>query len=173
MNRARTTLLTAERLRELLSYDPVTGIFTWRVDRGGNAKRGSVAGSPNSDGYIQIKIDGVLHKAHRLAWLYVHGTWPDEQIDHRIGDRSDNRISELRPADFSENACNRGLRSDNKSGVPGVHWDREAGKWNVRVQKSGKRILVGRFHSLTDAIAARRAYSEFVQGEYSGMLRDV
>ena len=87
--------LTAERLRELLSYSPETGLFYWRVSKGSVAA-GTQAGNPGVRGYIVIRIDGVPHYAHRLAWLHVHGEHPTGEIDHRNNNRADNSISNLR-----------------------------------------------------------------------------
>jgi hypothetical protein len=98
-----TTELTAERLRELLSYDPETGVFTWISGR----LRTHKAGSLQCDGYTRIKIDGACLKAHRLAWLYIHGKWPAKHIDHINGIRTDNRLCNLRECTDAENSQNR------------------------------------------------------------------
>jgi hypothetical protein len=81
--------LTAERLREVLNYNPGTGVFTWRVQTGRRAPVGAIAGCITWYGYIAIKIDCCRHLAHRLAWFYVTGAWPKDQIDHINGNRSD------------------------------------------------------------------------------------
>ncbi|WBK39668.1 hypothetical protein [Xanthomonas phage L522] len=114
--------LTFEQVDQLLAYDPATGELRWKVARGrhGNAcKAGSVAGSVNSRGYIQVGVHGRLYQAHRLAWLLHHGAWPSQQIDHIDRDRTNNRIDNLRECSNSENQQNVGKRSDNKSGVQG------------------------------------------------------
>lgn len=91
------TDLTADRLREVLAYDAQTGAFTWRVTQSNRAKAGNTAGSLHrQDGYVYIRVDGVLHKAHRLAWLHVHGAWPTAGVDHVNGDRGQNGIANLR-----------------------------------------------------------------------------
>jgi HNH endonuclease len=92
---AKQTKLTAERLRERLHYDAETGVFTRRVGSS-NARAGDVAGSVHSTGYVRISIDGGKYTAHCLAWFYVHGVWPSDQIDHINRNRSDNRIANLR-----------------------------------------------------------------------------
>jgi hypothetical protein len=97
-------MITQLRLKELLDYNPDTGIFVWKVARQ-RIRVGSVAGTKNQDGYIEIKIKGKIYKAHRLAWLYIYGVWPAE-IDHRFHDRSDNRIAELRDVTESGNQQN-------------------------------------------------------------------
>jgi len=100
--------LTAERLREVVTYDPLTGIFRWRVTRG-CAKAGAVAGGPEKKGYLRISIDGRRFKAHRLAWLYVKGCWPVDQIDHENGRNADNRFDNLREANNPLNSANAAI----------------------------------------------------------------
>src|SRR5690606_34614864 len=102
-------MLTQQRLKELLYYDPETGIFTRLVGRSGpRARAGDVAGSDNGKGYIRIYVDGRPYKAHRLAWFYMHGEWPEE-IDHRNGERADNRLSNLRPVTRQQNNLNQSI----------------------------------------------------------------
>src|SRR5262245_57095359 len=100
-------MVTRERLLELLEYDPETALLTWKQDRGGKAKTGIVAGRLAANGYIDITIDSRRYKAHRLAWLYVHGEWPPEEIDHRDLDKANNRLANLRPASHQQNLYNR------------------------------------------------------------------
>lgn len=116
--------LTAERLRELLSYDPETGIFR-RVATRRQVKSGDIAGSDDGKGYWRIRVNGEKHRAHRLAWLYVNGAWPIDQLDHINGDKLDNRICNLREATNSENQQNRSLPKSNTSGRLGVHFDKQ------------------------------------------------
>lgn len=153
-----TPSLTVERLRQLLHYDCGTGVFTWRVERYGICM-GTVAGSTSkSDGYVQIGIDGVLYRAHRLAWLYMHGEWPRHGLDHRDTIRDHNWIDNLRLANQQENLQNlRGARSDSKSGVLGVCWNHSAGKWMAQLVRNGKNMHRSYHRKLEDAIAARRA----------------
>lgn len=128
LRKARTMAsadLTAARLRELLHYDPETGIFTWRVDRGPGgcaARAGDQAGHlGKQQGYILIGIDGQLYLAHRLAWLYVHGVWPTKLLDHEDTDRANNRIRNLREATRQFNCENiRTPNKNNKTGLLGV-----------------------------------------------------
>ena len=93
-------MLEALRLRELLSYDPDTGLFRWSKNKG-SKDAGELAGCVSPKGYILIGIDGCLYLAHRLAWLYVHGEFPEKDIDHRDQDKSNNRICNLRLATSS------------------------------------------------------------------------
>lgn len=147
--------ISAARLRELLHYDPATGVFTWIHAAGwhGRIKAGSVAGHRRRDGYIQIEVDGCTYTAHRLAWLYVTGGWPANGIDHRHGVRSDNRWSELRPATQMQNLQNmRKARSDNKSGLLGVSLVGARAK--AEIQVGGKRKHLGYFDTPELAHAA-------------------
>ena len=148
--------LTAERLREILNYDPDTGVFTWRVPKGRRVKAGAVAGCDNGDEYIRIRIDGRDYRAHRLAWLYVHGCWPSDQLDHINGNRSDNRMSNLREATPAENNQNRAISSKNTSGFPGVHWHRAKCKWQAQINVNGKKRHLG---WLSDPAEAHAAYT--------------
>ena len=99
-------MLTLERLKQILKYDPETGHFTWLVDKGRMAKAGSPAGTRNKGGYVQIRVDGLIYLAHRLAWFYMNGIWPERLIDHRFGVKNDNRISEIREASRKMNSEN-------------------------------------------------------------------
>lgn len=150
-----TAILNAARLRELLEYNPETGIFIWKVTRGGPAVAGSVAGGTDSKGYRQIKIDMRLHLAHRLAWLYVHGIFPEGHLDHIDRNPKNNAISNLRECTHAENHQNVDLRNDNTSGVTGVCFDRASSKWLAYINKSGRRYRVGLFVSRDSAVAAR------------------
>jgi len=119
------TELTAERLREVLRYEPETGVFVWRVRAARRIHVGAVAGniSPSS-GYRFIGVDCRLYGAHRLAWLYMTGEWPKHQVDHVNMDCADNRWANLRDATCSQNTANSCVRINNKSGFKGVSWDK-------------------------------------------------
>ena len=147
--------LTAERLRELLHYNPETGEFRWRVRASGRVKVGAVAGSLAGEDYWRIKIGGRKCFLHRLVWLYVHGVWPADQLDHINGVRSDNRLVNLREATSAENSQNHCLRNDNKSRYPGVHWHNRDKKWRAMVGINGRSICVGYFDDPETASIAR------------------
>lgn len=153
-------MITQERIKELLHYNSETGVFTWRVSRG-MRKVGDLAGTvyTGSEGksYIQIQVDFKLYRAHRLSWLYMYGAFPSRQIDHINGNGVDNRISNLRSVTHSENSKNRRLQSNNVSGACGVYWNKAMGKWVAFLNVDLKRVYLGCFTVINDAIAARRA----------------
>lgn len=149
-----TKILTQARVQELLSYDPETGVFTWRISLSNRAPVGSVAGT-NSYGYVHIGVDGTIYRAHRLAWLWVHGALPTTDVDHINCNRADNRISNLRLASRSQNCANiPRLRATNSSGRRGVCWDKSRGKWAAQITINYRNRLIGRFDNIDDAEAA-------------------
>ncbi len=149
--------LTAEYLRELLSYNPETGEFIWQVSCRGT-KAGDIAGTPGSQGRRHIIIGYARYKAHRLAWLYVYGKWPEKLIDHINGYPTDNRIENLREATVREYLYNqRRSNKNNKTGVLGVQWRPMKNKFRARITVSGKEISLGHFDSIEDA---EKAYLE-------------
>lgn len=150
--------LTASRLREILHYDPETGVFTRLVHRGGEMP-GAIAGSLDPvNGYVRICIDGVSYKAHRLAWLYMKGEWPAALIDHRNMNRADNRLDNLRPATVMQNNQNvHAARVDSRSGVRGVSWSATPGRWRATISVNGRQHHIGYFDDLEAAATARLA----------------
>jgi hypothetical protein len=153
---------TAVYIQERLDYDPETGVFLWRycddMPRRWNTRyAGTVAGVDVGNGYRRIGIGGKMHGAHRLAWLIVTGEWPDAEIDHINGDRSDNRIANLREVSCTENGRNKAMPKNNTSGVIGVGWDSGAGKWRAAIGVAGRNIFLGLFTDIASAIAARKA----------------
>lgn len=144
--------LTAGRLRELLWYDPETGVFTWLVSRGSVAA-GKVAGTRHGQGYITISIDGCLHLGHRLAVLYMTGDWPPADVDHKYGIRHDNRWTEIRQATVSQNLQNqRRAHARNKSGLLGV--SQKGRRWAAKIQVNGENLCLGTFDTPELAHAA-------------------
>ncbi len=132
MDRPNRRGLTVERLREILHYDPETGIFTWLVTLSNRGCAGTVA-KGRSCGYLTIRINGILHYQHRLAWLYVNGQWPTEEIDHANGDKADNRLCNLRAATRSQNMLNKPRLKRAKNKYRGVCFHAESEQWMVRI----------------------------------------
>lgn len=141
--------LTADRLRELLIYDPETGFFNWRVRRG-RAQVGDRAGSPDARGYLQIQVDGTNHHAHRLAVIYQTRAWPEFTVDHKNGVVDDNRYTNLRDIPHRANVENqRACQSRNASGLLGVS---PAGtRWRATLGVSGSQKHLGCFETPEDA----------------------
>lgn len=141
-------------LRERLLYDPSTGLFTWRVTAGSRRALGDAAGTVDSRGYLVIRVGGKQRSAHRLAWLYVHGVWPDFHIDHIDGNKLNNRIANLRDVSVSVNLQNQKRpRSNSSSGLLGVSLCRQTGKWLAGIGINGRRKALGRFDSPEQAHA--------------------
>lgn len=163
------TTVTADELRKIVSYDPDTGVFVWLVDRL-RSKAGSVAGSvwtkPNGRKYLIIVIGKRNYYAHRLAWLYVHGEWPTDQVDHIDGNGLNNAISNLRAATAAENCRNRGANSNNKTGLKGVHLSRP-GKWRASLRIGNRLKHLGYFSDPAEAHAAYCAAAAEAHGEFA------
>ena len=147
----KQTIEAASRLKEVLQYNPATGEF-FRVANGVTKPTGTVT----SNGYRRLTVDGVQYLAHRVAWLFHYGDWPDDQVDHINRDRLDNRIANLRRVSNSENMANLSVRTNSKSGVPGVCWFERTKRWMVRMMVNGKVINIGYFKCYAHAIKARR-----------------
>ena len=148
-------MLTQEKLKEILKYDENTGIFTWLIRPRNNVYFQDIAGTYDRKGYLKIIYQRKLYLGHWLAWLYVYGKWPDNEIDHINGDASDNRICNLRDVTRKQNMENKSIYKTNKSGYSGVTWHSRDKKWNVRIGHYGKRISLGYFDDLNEAISAR------------------
>lgn len=156
---------TQRRLKELLGYNPTTGIFTWRVRRGGSANAGSIAGMVGNFGYRFIGIDGWKYPEHRLVWVFIHGKWPKE-LDHINRDRADNRLLNLRIVTRSENCSNRGLSRNNTTGFKGVYNCGDRG-WSAVIRVRGNKMWFGYFDT---ALEAHNVYVETairLRGEFA------
>lgn len=156
-------MLDLAKLKEQLHYNPYTGVWTWLIQKSNSVKIGQVAGSLRPDGYRQIAIDGIMHYSHRLAWFYMTGSWPKEQLDHKGRDRGDDRWHKLREATPSDNNANRKLQSNNTSGYRGVSWDRGVNKWGARVNN----IHLGFFDDIEEAVTTRDLVAVAIQGSFA------
>lgn len=159
-------MITQSRLKELLSYNSDTGLFTWLVDRNSGAYAGDIAGTMMNKGYIHIKIDGKLYLAHRLAWLYIHGYMPP-QIDHIDGCRDNNKLANLRAATNALNVRNAAIRKDNNSGFKGVGFHEQTGKWRARIRINGVRKSLGLYHTPEEAHEAYCDAADLYHGEFA------
>ena len=155
MGYPRKSGLTAERLREVLEYNPATGVFVWKARTARAVTVGALAGGVTNHGYAHITIDNERYVAHRLAWLYMTGAWPEEEVDHKNGLRADNRWCNLRAATTKQNRENREKAPSNTSGMRGVSWVRSRQNWLAQIKSYGVNRNLGRFPTLVDAAAAR------------------
>ena len=151
-------LLTIERLRELIDYDPATGLFICKIARI-NRRIGDVEHGTCGRGYIAFCLDGKQYYAHRLAWFYVHGVWPRAEIDHVNRDITDNRMSNLREATRAQNAKN--VPGQTLKGIMPNHE-----RWQAQIRVDGKRIYLGTFDTRELAHAAYCEASRRMHGEF-------
>jgi hypothetical protein len=163
-------MLTAEEVRQALTYNPLNGEFTWNHNPARSRQwNGQFAGRRAGnlrDGYRRIKIQGRTYTASRLAWLHVHGQWPKHEIDHINRARDDDRIANLREATRSENQQNAGTRADNTCGYRGVYWSKHRNRWMAVINLPSKRLWLGHFDTPAKAHeayqhAARQHFGEF------------
>lgn len=155
--------LTSGRLKERLRYSRATGLFVWRD----GPRAGLPAGCPGAKGYIQVRLAGRLYYAHRLAWLYVTGEWPADELDHRDLDRANNRWRNLRPATHLQNAQNGPMRKRNVARVKGVWWNPRKRKWEASIMANRKRHWLGLFDSRKEAHSAYRTAAVRHFGEFA------
>ena len=158
-------LPTQEELREMFTYCALSGALRWRESRG-PAKAGGLAGHIGLDGYRRVKVNGRALLAHRVAFCWAHGYWPDNTVDHANGRKWDNRIFNLREATHLEQTYNQPARRDNRSGVAGVGWHSEKEKWRARIKINGVETFLGYYVSLEEAKLAREEKAKEVQGEF-------
>jgi len=155
-------MLTQARLKELLEYDPETGIFRWL--RGSFASR--KAGGPGNEGYWRIWVDGQFYNASRLAWFYVTGAWPPHQIDHINRVPDDNRWINLRAATQSQNKANSGCYRNNQLGIKGVRLHRN-GQYEARLRVNGELVYLGCYRTIDEAKAVYDAAALDAFGDFA------
>jgi hypothetical protein len=178
-------IISPHTLREILDYDPLTGVMRWRYRSPETFKYGGrilehKANSFNSrflgvvafatkerKGYMTGAINGKRFKAHRVAWAIHHGEWPKDKIDHVNGDKSDNRIENLREADNPQNGFNRGKNSNNTSGYKGVCWHKASNTWVAKIKAHGKWYHLGYFDDPEIAHEAYVSKSKELHGRFS------
>lgn len=165
-----------DALRDLLDFDPLTGVFTWKPRTTGNSARswnskhaGRAAGTLVAKGYRSIRIFYKPYLAHRLAWFYVHGVWPSDHIDHMDGNRDNNAIANLRPATNAQNLWNRGPQKNNTTGIKGV--SRVPNGWFAQIKVHGKQINLGVHATLQEAASAYSAAATKLHGDFANTGR--
>lgn len=149
---------TLDYIREHLNYNPENGIVSWiKSPRYHGNVIGLEAGGIDAYGYRRIKCRGRNLKTHRIAWFLYYGVMPEDFIDHKNHNPLDNRIINLREADYISNGRNQRKYSSNTSGYSGVTWNKKLSKWRAQIKVSGKFIYLGYFEHIDEAIAARKA----------------
>lgn len=159
-------MITAERLRAVVNYDPDTGTFTWIRSKQG-VRYGSRAGAIKAKGYRSIQVDGKDYAEHRLAWLWMTGEWPKDQIDHINRVRDDNRWSNLREATQSQNFANRVALRTNKTGLKGAHFETGRQVWKAAIMKDGVHHFIGRYACPAAAHFAYIVAADKLHGEFA------
>lgn len=165
-------MIEHEELKNLLHYNPDTGVFTWLPSKGkGSGMRKGVAGTVNFKGYRYIKVAGKSRFAHRLAWFYMTGRWPEDQLDHINGERDDNRWLNLREASNGQNMENiAGPHGKTITGVLGVTFRRS--RYEARIQQGNRRFHVGTFKTKEAADAAYREAKRVLHSHNERLLGD-
>ena len=153
--------ITTARLNEVVTYDPNTGVFRWRKKITSKVVVGAVAGCTRKDGYVVLRIDRVTYYAHRLAWFYMTGEWPPEDVDHKIG--KSNEWANLRKCSRTVNMQNvRAARKSNPTGLLGAI--RHRNRFIAVIRVGGQKLRLGSFDSAQAAheayVAAKRRYHE-------------
>lgn len=155
-----------EWLQHRLFYDSDVGVFTW-TENAHYTCRGKIVGCPSGSGYLIMVLEGRKFYCHRVAWKYAYGQDAMGYIDHINGVRSDNRISNLRLADCSQNVMNSGLRSDNKCGFKGVSWHDTMKKWRACINVSGVQRVVGYYLTPEEASTAYDQAATAIFGNFA------
>jgi hypothetical protein len=158
--------LAKNDIEKVLSYDPQTGKFRWKITRG-RCCNGKIAGSVGGYGYISIGINGTKYGAHRLAWLLMTENWPTTDIDHINGILTDNRIKNLRLATRSQNLGNSSTHVDSTSGLKGAAWDRQTGRWRCTLMIQGVKYDFGRYDTAEQAHEVYCRESSRLHGEFA------
>lgn len=160
-------ILSREYLQSILRYDPETGVWT-RIEARGGARIGDVAGNPDSGGYTQITIDGVIYMAHRLAWFYMTGEWPPRRIDHEDTDQANNRWVNLRLATRRQNAANAKVSKANRLGVKGVTRVKSKSlPFRARIYVNKRLVTIGYYATPEEANAAYFKRAQQAHGEFA------
>ncbi len=159
----RKKTISAAELRRLLSYDQQTGHFRWLIVPNSRLGKRERAGSRNCrDGRVRIQISGAVYLAHRLAWLWMMGEWPPNEIDHRDGNPSNNAWCNLRAATRVENLANRRATKNNKLGIKGVTKKKDCARFVAQIKVNGRNYNLGYFKTPEEAQAAyKRAADQF------------
>ena len=151
-------MLSVAELRQALEYDPATGTFRWKVQKnayGGKTQVGEIAGHTAKNGYVLIGLNGRVYRAHRLAWYFTHGQWPEQVIDHIDGNRANNALANLREVTIAQNAQNiHRAHRDSACGLLGVEKHTQCNRYGARISAGGRRRYLGLYKTAEEAHAA-------------------
>lgn len=159
-------MVSQERLKQLMHYDPLTGVMCRIASTGNATKIGVPVKSTDTKGYLICRIDKKLYRVHRLAFLYVTGAMPSANIDHKNGIKTDNAFSNLRDVSQSKNQMNKRVQKNNTSGHTGVIYIKQADRWRANVKMDGVTRCLGHFKTKEEAVAVRDAAAKNQFGEY-------
>lgn len=159
---------TLERVKELLDYDPETGVFRWKKITSHRVKVGDVVGYRIKSGHILVGIDGRRYCVHQIAWFVTYGEWPAHEVDHKDGDPGNNRITNLRAATHAQNLKNQRKPKNNTSGYKGVRRSTNGKRWWARLKVDYKEIYIGAYDTAEEAA---RAYDEAAVKHYGEFAR--
>lgn len=150
-------MLTQKELKEVFSYNSDNGLFTRILKTSSSCEVGDIAKCHDGDGYLVLRINARLYRCHRLAWLYVHGSFPKESIDHINGIRDDNRLPNLRDVSAKDNQKNMKLNSKNTTGISGVWWHSQNKNWCADIGSRDSKVRLGSHASFFEACCARKS----------------
>ena len=160
-------MITQSELKQLLNYNPDTGEFTWLKPNSYFTKAGSIAGTIDTNKYRRIRVNGKRYMAHRLAWLYMTGNFPDKYIDHINHSVDDNAISNLRQATPSQNNSNARIKKNNASGYKGVIFDKKNKNYSASIMHNNKKFYLGKFDTAELAHKAYCIKATELRGEFA------
>ena len=176
-------LPSLDLVRKIIKYDPNTGVLTWlhrdddmfqkgkrtnnEIANVWNARNANKPAGNFNGRYIIVRFYGIHYAAHRLAWLLYYEVDPEFQIDHIDGNKTNNKISNLREATKSENMMNRGAQKNSKSGIKGIMFEEKRGKWKAEITLNRKNYFLGRFYDLDEAIHARKEAEKIYHGDFA------
>lgn len=166
----REQILTQSNLKQMLFYSIITGQFYWIKPNSNRVKEGDKAGCTNTNGYRHIRVYAKVYLAHRLAWFWVTGEWPNDEIDHKNLTKTDNQWLNLREANRSENSINRKIQPNNTSGYKGVAWDKKTKKWRARINQN---TTIGYYANCADAVDARLKAEKELHGDFANQSKDI
>lgn len=158
--------ITQDELKEWLRYDPVTGVFTRLKGGRWNRDAGTQAGTRSKNWYVKIYLLGTFYHAHRLAWFYMTGNWPEGEIDHINREKSDNRWANLREATASQNLLNKLAQTNSGTGIRGVHYYKSRNQWVPYINENGKLRRLGYYATLEEAQRVREEAAMRLHGAF-------